>query len=145
MMRVTSCSASHTSCRNVLGGFGGIVLDPNTSRLHQSGISITHIGPIRDEYCGVHQSQRTLPHTRVWYNQRGVFWPDVFPPIRAHIAYYHTLGRTNQRRVLWLEVCPPITVHITTRLDQSETSIMAKIDQSQLTWSRPSPRPHRPG
>ena len=52
MMRVTSCSASHTSCMNVLGGFGGIVLDPNTSRLHQSGISIIiNVGPISDEYC----------------------------------------------------------------------------------------------
>ena len=51
-MRVTSCSASHTSCMNVLGGFGGIVLDPNTSRLHQSGISIIiNVGPIRDGYC----------------------------------------------------------------------------------------------
>ena len=32
MIRVTSCSASHTNSRNVFGGRGGIVLEPNTSR-----------------------------------------------------------------------------------------------------------------
>ncbi len=31
MMSVTSCSASHTNCRNVLGGLGGMTFDPNTS------------------------------------------------------------------------------------------------------------------
>ena len=31
MISVTSCSASQTSWRNVLGGLGGITLDPNTS------------------------------------------------------------------------------------------------------------------
>ena len=33
MMSVTSCSASHTRRQNVLGGLGGIVLDPNVCRL----------------------------------------------------------------------------------------------------------------
>ena len=33
MIRVTSCSASHTSCRKVFGGFGGITLEPKMSRL----------------------------------------------------------------------------------------------------------------
>lgn len=28
-----SCKASHTNCRNVFGGFGGIEFDPNVSRL----------------------------------------------------------------------------------------------------------------
>lgn len=31
-MRVTSWMASHTSCRKVLGGLGGITLDPNVFR-----------------------------------------------------------------------------------------------------------------
>lgn len=33
MMRVTSCSASHTSCRKVFGFFGGIRFLPNISFL----------------------------------------------------------------------------------------------------------------
>lgn len=32
-MRVISCKASHTSCANVLGGLGGIELDPKVSLL----------------------------------------------------------------------------------------------------------------
>jgi hypothetical protein len=32
MMRVTSCSASHTNLQKVFGGLGGIVFDPNVSR-----------------------------------------------------------------------------------------------------------------
>ena len=32
MMRVTSCSASHTNRQKVFGGLGGIVLEPNVSR-----------------------------------------------------------------------------------------------------------------
>ena len=32
MISVMSCRASHTNWRKVLGGFGGIMLDPNTSR-----------------------------------------------------------------------------------------------------------------
>lgn len=33
MISVISCSASHTNCKNVLGGFGGIEFDPNVSLL----------------------------------------------------------------------------------------------------------------
>ena len=33
IISVISCKASQTNWRNVLGGFGGIVLDPNTSLL----------------------------------------------------------------------------------------------------------------
>lgn len=33
MINVTSCNASHTNCKNVFGGFGGIILEPNVSRL----------------------------------------------------------------------------------------------------------------
>ena len=32
-MSVTSCRASHTNCRNVFGGFGGITFEPNVSLL----------------------------------------------------------------------------------------------------------------
>jgi len=32
-MSVTSCSASQTSCRNVLGGFGGMTFEPKVSLL----------------------------------------------------------------------------------------------------------------
>lgn len=32
MMRVTSCSASHTNRQKVFGGLGGIVLEPNVCR-----------------------------------------------------------------------------------------------------------------
>lgn len=33
IIRVISCKASHTNWRNVLGGFGGIELDPKVSLL----------------------------------------------------------------------------------------------------------------
>jgi len=32
IINVMSCNASQTSCRNDFGGFGGITLEPNTSR-----------------------------------------------------------------------------------------------------------------
>ena len=39
IIKVTSCSASHTSSRKDLGGFGGITFDPNVcARSSQSAV-----------------------------------------------------------------------------------------------------------
>lgn len=44
-MSVTSCRASQTSCRNVFGGFGGMVLEPKVSLL----CSKSTFDPLRPE------------------------------------------------------------------------------------------------
>lgn len=45
MIRVTSCNASQTNCKNVFGAFGGIVFEPKTSRR----ISRSALSPLRPE------------------------------------------------------------------------------------------------
>ena len=52
MIRVTSCNASHTNSRNVFGGRGGIMLEPNTSR-RCSKSPLSPLKPIRNKNIAV--------------------------------------------------------------------------------------------
>ena len=50
MISVMSCRASHTNSRKVLGGFGGIMLDPNTSR-RPSKSALSPRRPVIGQIC----------------------------------------------------------------------------------------------
>ena len=50
IISVMSCRASHTNSRKVLGGFGGIMLDPNTSR-RPSKSALSPRRPVIGQIC----------------------------------------------------------------------------------------------
>ncbi len=85
MIRVTSCSASHTSCRKVFGGFGGITLEPKMSRLR----SRSSRDPLKPA-CHV----RTYGQRK----RRKVKLEAEAPADCPHHARTHTLGKRGRGR-----------------------------------------------
>jgi len=71
MMRVTSCSASHTNLQKVFGGLGGIVFDPNVSRRCSMSFGEPDNPVINNKQMKISPSSKYAVHEYVYKRETG--------------------------------------------------------------------------